>query len=367
MTAAMEPVQQVALSILIATLLLGVGAALATARLPSLRSRIAVALALATVVPFAALVASGAVRLHDVPQTPLLLVSAGAVVIAGFSLAILIRGVSQPLRELERTASRVAAGDLSARAERTGLRETDALASAFDEMALAVERLFDARAQLVSWASHDLRTPLASMQAMLEAVEDGIAGPEEYRPQMMAQVARMTALAEDLLAFATLDARVPGEGRSEVAADALLRVVAEHVGAQAGARGVTVTCSATECPPMVCNAASIERALVNIAANAVRHAPPGGAVELGARLDGDVVVLSVDDDGPGVPARDQGRVLEPFYRGDRARSSDGTGLGLAIADGLVRAGEGRIDVCDGPLGGARFTVRLPAGHAPAGT
>ena len=227
-------------------------------------------------------------------------------------------------------------------------------------MASSIEQLFDARRELVAWASHDLRTPLASMQAMIEAIEDGLAAPEDYLPTLREQVRTLSLLVDDLFELARIDAgALTLELHQLPVADlvdstiTLLRPEADarHVGLVASASGETTASVAPE---------KIERVLFNLVTNALRHTPSDGSVAVNVgRWNGDVVV-SVEDTGSGLEPEALGRMFERFWRADRARSGAGMGLGLAIARGLVEAHGGRIWAENREQGGARILFTLPA-------
>jgi len=357
---AMKPAEQAALWVVVAGVVVGLIGMVVAGRLPSLRSRVVLALALATVVPFAALVFSGALMLDELPKTPLVIVAVGALLIGGVAAATLLRSVGAPVRELSDAAERIAGGELSARAPVSGLTETDALAASFNAMATSVEELFDARSQLVAWASHDLRTPLAAMRAMLEAIEDGVADADEYLPAMAGQVERMSALVNDLLELAAIDAGTMPRELDEVRVSDLLNAAVAAFDAQARAAGIALTAQTDQLLMLRCNPAAIDRVFANLVANALRHTPAGGTVELAAHADGSIVVMTVADSGPGLDPTEHERVFQQFYRGDRARSTPGAGLGLAIARGLVEAHGGSITASRSALGGAAFTLRVPS-------
>jgi len=188
-------------------------------------------------------------------------------------------------------SAHLAAGDLSARAPTGGARELAALADSFNAMAVSIEQLFDARRELVAWASHDLRTPLASMQAMIEAIEDGLAEPGDYLPTLREQVRTLTLLVDDLFELARIDAgaltlelhRLPVSG----IVDSALRLLepeaaARHVDLVAHAEGETTADVAPE---------KIERVLFNLITNALRHTPSDGSVAVNvARQHGELLV-----------------------------------------------------------------------------
>ena len=227
-------------------------------------------------------------------------------------------------------------------------------------MASSIEQLFDARRELVAWASHDLRTPLASMQAMIEAMEDGLAEPADYLPTLRGQVRTLTLLVDDLFELARIDAgaltlelqRLPVSGLVDSAVRLLKpEAAARRVDLVAHSDGETTAAVAPE---------KIERVLFNLVTNALRHTPSDGSVAVNvARRDEDVLV-SVEDTGTGLEPEALGRMFERFWRADRARSQAGKGLGLAIARGLVEAHGGRIWAENREQGGARVSFTLPA-------
>jgi len=197
---------QLSIVVASATLAVGLATVLALRLLPTVRLQLAGLAFLAVVLPLSAVLLSGWVMFHMGADVKILAVaSASASVAIGAALA-LAWSIAARMRELERTSRKLAAGDLSARARVAGPRELEELARATNEMAENVERLFDARRQLVAWASHDLRTPLSSLQAMLEAIEDGLVEPAQYLPAMGEQVDRLRMLIDDLFELARIDA-----------------------------------------------------------------------------------------------------------------------------------------------------------------
>ncbi|HSC90543.1 MAG TPA: ATP-binding protein, partial [Gaiellaceae bacterium] len=230
-----------------------------------------------------------------------------------------------------------------------------------NEMAASVEELFDARRQLVAWASHDLRTPLASMQAMLEAVEDGLVEPERYVPALKQQVDALRVLVDDLFELARLDAGVLSLELREAPLADVVRAALGGLEAEAESRHVELAARIDGDPTAVCAPDKVERVLLNLLTNAIRHTPSDGSVAVIVEpLDGEVRV-SVEDTGEGIPADSTRRVFDHFWRGDRSRTSEtgGAGLGLAIAHGLVEAQGGRIWAENVAGGGARVSFTLP--------
>jgi len=244
-----------------------------------------------------------------------------------------------------------------------GPAEVVELASTLNEMATNLEGLFDARRQLVAWASHDLRTPLANMQAMLEALEDGLVEPERYLPALREQVRTLTGLVDDLFELARIDAGALTVELREARLPVLVESCLRGVEAEARARQIHLDAQVPiETPPVRCAPDKVERVLLNLLTNALRHTPSDGSVAVLVAPGAAEVRVSVEDTGEGIPPEALKRVFDRFFRIDEARSRarGGAGLGLAIARGLVEAQGGRIWAENREGGGARISFTLPA-------
>lgn len=243
------------------------------------------------------------------------------------------------------------------------------LDQAYRRLRLGREReraLESARRELVAWVSHDLRTPLAGMRAMAEALEDGVvADPEtvgRYHRQIRLEVDRLSGLVDDLFALSRIHAGALRLSRSRIGLGDLVADALAGVEQLARAKGVRLTGEAGPVVPVQADAGELSRALRNLVVNAIRHTPGDGTVVVRASAEDGTACLSVADCCGGIPADDLPRVFDVAFRGEAARtpSPDGTGagLGLAIARGIVEAHEGTIDVVNsGP--GCRFEIRLP--------
>jgi signal transduction histidine kinase len=352
-----------ALVVAAATLLLGLVAAMLLRRVPTLRLQLAGLGLLAVVLPLAAVSISGAVMFSSGHDVVLLFVAASASTAALVAAVVLGRAIAGRIDRLRAVSEALARGDLAARAQEDGPAELAALASSFNEMAGDLERLFDARRELVAWASHDLRTPLASLQAMLEAVEDGLAEPDRYLPAMREQVRALSGLVDDLFELARIDAGLLTLEIREAPLSGLVESCLRGLEAEARARHVTLEARLHEGSPAVrCAPDKVERVLFNLLTNALRHTPSDGAVAVLVEPRDVEVQVTVEDTGEGLPADAARRVFERFWRDDAARSpaQGGAGLGLAIARGLVEAQGGRIWAENRPEGGARISFTLPA-------
>jgi signal transduction histidine kinase len=283
--------------------------------------------------------------------------------------------IAVAVADLIHSARALAGGNLASRVPVTGRDELAALAETFNDMAGRLEaaarqqkELETLRRDLIAWTSHDLRTPLTSIRAMVEALTDGVvtdpATADRYLRTIRADVQRLNGLIDDLFELAQLDAGGP---RLETALHSLSDLISDTVESfqpLAQAREVRLSGEVEAgVDPVQMNSAKIGRVMANLLSNALRHTPAGGAVMVTAYRAKGAVVVEVRDSGPGLAPQDLGRVFERFYRGDAARArveaSSGAGLGLAIAKGIVEAHGGAIRAENAPGGGARFVFTLP--------
>ncbi len=246
---------------------------------------------------------------------------------------------------------------------------------ALAEMAASTERAMEraaesSRRQLVAWVSHDLRTPLAGIRALSEALQDGVVvDPVEsidYARRINTETVRLSAMVDDLFELSRINAGALHLQLRRIALESLVADALESTSPSAGQRNITLHAQAPGGWPMFCGAEpELTRVLRNLLVNAVRHTPSGGSVTVVAGVDDREVWLAVDDGCGGIPDADLPRVFEVAFRGSPARSpvvdrsSTGAGLGLAIARGLVEAHGGSVSVRNRGSG-CRFEVRLPA-------
>ena len=351
---------EVAVFLVLGTIGGGVAAALLLRLLPTVRLQLAGLALLAVVLPLGGVLASGWVMFHMHDDANILAVSSAAALSAVVAALLLARWILAPLDRLRAASTDLAAGRLSTRAPEQGPAELAEMGGAFNSMAGSIERLFEARRELVAWASHDLRTPLASMRAMLEAVEDGLAEPQEYLPQLNDQVQTLSSLVDDLFELARIDAGVLTVHVHEADLAPVVGSCVRSFEAEARAKGISLdTRLDAAVPPVLCAPDKVERVLHNLLTNALRHTPSDGAIAVVVSPDGAEVTVAVEDSGEGVSGEAGERMFERFWRGESSRTSSGSGLGLAIARGLVEAQGGRIWAENRREGGARvaFTLR----------
>ncbi|HPU38757.1 MAG TPA: HAMP domain-containing sensor histidine kinase [Microthrixaceae bacterium] len=226
---------------------------------------------------------------------------------------------------------------------------------------LALER---SRRELVAWVSHDLRSPLAGIRAMAEALEDGVVDdPDDvlrYLQTIGSETDRLAALVDDLFELSRITSGTLDLSPQPVRVDELVGTVVKAAAATARARSLDLRCELGDPPPLLVSPAEASRVLRNLLDNALRHTPSGGTVQVTVSSLGAEAVISVVDECGGIPTQDLDRVFDVAFRGDAARTRDtgGGGLGLAIAKGLTEAQDGRIEVAN-HSGGCCFTVRFP--------
>lgn len=278
------------------------------------------------------------------------------------------------LKRLLAGVEAVGSGELATRVEPEGHDELGELAQAFNTMAAELQAAYmsradmeEARRQLIGAVSHDLRTPLATMRAMVESINDGVVDDPEtisrYHQIMQAEIAYLSRLIDDLFELSQIDSgllqlrREPGNLADLVSGT--LEVLSPH----AQERGVELKGEVDERIPLVSmDTPRMQRVLYNLVQNAVRHTPSDGTIVIRAVDAGSDVEVSVIDSGEGIDETDLSRIFERFYRGaNKARSRDdgGSGLGLTIAKGIVELHGGRIWAQSAAGQGARFTFALP--------
>jgi signal transduction histidine kinase len=321
-------------------------------------------------------------RISGDTQNTALLVAAG--LIAGLTGALLlfsglISSMRRPLEQLVDAAGRLAAGDRSARVEIGGLAETAALGAAFNEMADELEREASQRDQLdrlkdefVLTASHELRSPLTSVQGFAELLmleKDSLTQRQVETVEIILENCRhLVHLLNDLLDLARSDA-----GRLAIAPrptdlTPLIEETVRTIRGQTEAANQTLTTRIEPGLPQISGEADrIRQILVNLLTNAHDYSPEGASIEVSARVLGAEVEIAVSDNGPGIPESQLQQIFERFVRGDAGLTQrvGGTGLGLAIAKSLVELHGGTIGAESVPGQGSIFRFRLPVAAADA--
>ncbi|GAB4468130.1 MAG: hypothetical protein Kow00124_02040 [Anaerolineae bacterium] len=294
---------------------------------------------------------------------PLIQAGLVGVLVALIVAALITNWVSRPLRALAGAASQIADGDYSRRAPESGPREIQEVARVFNRMADQVQRSQQTQREFLANVSHELKTPLTSIEGYSQAILDEAAIPERAAAVIYDEARRMRRMVEELLDLARIESGQTPLRRVRVDLGGVLGAVLERLSIQAAEKGITLVREVGQLPHITGDGDRLAQVFNNLLANALDFTPPGGQVKVSARREADQVHVMVQDTGPGIPAADLERIFERFYQVDksRARSSDraGMGLGLAIAREMVQAHGGRIEAESPASGGAVFHVWLP--------
>lgn len=289
-----------------------------------------------------------------------------AAAIALLMVQLMSKGMTSPLRDMERAVTAMANGDHSQRVETSSADEVGRLAVAFNEMAQELAELDRQRRELIANVSHELRTPISALRATLENLVDGVVEPDPALLRtMLAQTERLQRLVSQLLDLSRLESGASPLHLQHFAVSELLEAVAD----ESALHSPDVAFRVQVEPPELAIDGDPERlhqVFANLTDNAARFTPDGGEVTLAARPSAGGVTLEVLDEGPGIPSEALNRVFERFYRTDEARSTDegGSGLGLAIARWVVDLHGGRIRAERRQPTGCRMVVVLPESPGP---
>jgi signal transduction histidine kinase len=289
----------------------------------------------------------------------------GLVVSAGLAW-ITARGVSGPLQRMAGAARAVSRGDLSVRMQPTGPEEVRSLSAAFNEMVGRVQTSQQAQRDFVANVSHELKTPLTSIQGFAQAILDGAASDESAR-RKSAQVIydesdRLRRLVEDLLDLARYDAGQTAVARAPLDLAPLLKAVTDRLALPAKGRGVRIELAGDAVPRLSGDGDRLAQVFTNLLDNAVQHSPDGATVSVRTQVERGWLAVHVEDRGPGIPESELSRIFERFYQLDKARPGGGgrgAGLGLAISRQIVQAHGGTLTASSRVGVGSTFTVRLP--------
>lgn len=286
--------------------------------------------------------------------------SAGALLALAVAIVLGPR-ITAPVDRVLHAARAIGSGDLGARAgDVRGFSDLRQLAAAFDQMADSLAREAQVRRNMVADISHELRTPIAVLQASTEAMLDGVSElTAEGVQSLREEVLRLGRMVDDLQRLAAAEAAaiqltvVPGDlaDAAGAAADSLASIFA--------GKGVTLA-RQLEPAPVSCDRRRMHDVIANLLTNAAKFTPPGGRVVLETRRSGATAVLCVSDTGSGIRPEDLPRVSERFFRAQNSPGMPGSGIGLAIVEQLVRAHHGTMDIASEPGSGTRVTITLPS-------
>jgi two-component system OmpR family sensor kinase len=274
------------------------------------------------------------------------------------------RSVARPVEALRRATRRMAEGELSTRVGRQGGLAHDELAQLagdFDLMAGRIEALVAHDRGVLQDLSHELRSPLARLQLILDLARRGRDAAESapYFSQAEQEIARIDRMLGEMLALSRMEGGLPGMEREQLELAELVHACVEQSRLEADAQHVELRLVSVDSAEVSGNTMLLERALDNLLANAIKFSPHGGTVELSVRTGSGFAEISVRDHGPGVPVDELASLFRPFFRGSNAVRADGHGLGLAIVQRVVQVHGGSIEVDNAEGGGLEIRLRLP--------
>ncbi len=276
------------------------------------------------------------------------------VILAVFAL----RRISGPLDDLHEAAGRIAEGDYSAQASEKGPPEVRRLARAFNDMASRLSQANEQRRNLLADTTHELLTPLTVIQGNLEGMLDGVYPADETTLRGILDETNLLArLLEDLRTLALAESGALQLKKEPTELVPFLHDIVGMFQSQAENAGVAIIIDVPDSLPAVdIDPSRMRQVIINLLANDLRYSPAGGTIRLAGELDGTQVVLSVQDDGPGIAEGDLPHIFERFYK---STDSGGMGLGLAIAKRLVEAQGGSLGAKNAPDKGTIFSLTIP--------
>jgi len=310
---------------------------------------------------------------HDALLMVLLLAFSGGLI--AYSASVLAAGVMRDLEAVRYGVHAVGEGSRDIRISTEARDEISELADAANRMAARLgaseserEVAEAARRDLVAAVSHDLRTPLTSLRLLAGAVEDELVDENtrrRYLAQMSGHIEALSGLIDDLFELSRLEAGDIQWSMQQVALDELVAETVEAMRPHADQKRVAVRAEVSALvAPARANPEKLQRVLLNLIQNAIRHTPADGSVTVAAVSNGTTVEVEVADTGEGVAPEERDRIFEPFFRGGEghSRTGEGTGLGLAICRAIVEAHGGKIWLADSPTG-TRVRFSLPSATA----
>lgn len=285
-----------------------------------------------------------------------------AVVLASIAGVLYSRGILRPIEAVTRAAEALRRGDRSARTGMKGGDPITDLGATFDQMADAVEAERAFEQQLTADVAHELRTPLQSIQATVEAMQDGVLPTDEKRMSLIHdETVRLGRLTESILELSRLETGMAHIALADIDLSVPVAVAVDSTRALMESTGHTLEQAVEQGITVRGDGDRLTQAVSNLLANAARYTPEGGHIRIRVLRDGAEAVIEVADSGIGVAEEDRARVFTRFWRADpaRSRASGGLGIGLAVVREIVERHGGKVGVHEADLGGAAFVIRLP--------
>lgn len=301
---------------------------------------------------------------------PLLVQAAVVGLVIAILLAVLIaRSIAKPLQTVAKAAAEVAEGHYNQSVPISGPEEVQAVAQAFNRMSEKVRAEQRSQQDFLANVSHDLKTPLTSIQGYSQAIIDGIGNPTQAAEIIREESGRMNRMVVELTDLARLQAGQFPMHTSPIDVGQLTAAVGQRLAIVAREKGVELDVSAPSMPEVAGDGDRLVQVVTNLISNAIQYTPKGGKVKVRTQVRRGGVELSVEDSGQGIAPEELPRIFERFYQVDKARGPQrGTGLGLAIVNEIVQAHNGTITVASAGEGrGATFSVWLPLPEIPSVT
>ncbi len=297
------------------------------------------------------------------------LLAAGVMLLSGVAVFLFVRGAMKPVRNLSAAAGAIAGGDFSPRlAEDKGGREMREVSRTFNHMTKTLADVEEGRREFVANVSHELRSPITSIRGFAEGMADGVIPPEE-QPTYLRLVAdeskRLSSLVDDLLALSRLEREDAKPDWSVFDINEMLRRAIIRRMDDLDRKRIEAECDPAVDPcPVRADSDRIEQVIINLLDNALKFTGEDGKIRLSSAVNGNIVEVTVWDNGPGIPTEDRDRIFDRFFTGDRAHTSGkGTGLGLSICQRIMEMHGQTIRLLDTAEGAAfRFTLE----YAPDG-
>lgn len=296
---------------------------------------------------------------------PAVVTTSCLLIFAVLTSAAIIRSLTRSVTNLEHATRRVAGGDLDFELSARGSSEIAALTRSFEQMRRALKDEYARRARFIMGVSHDLKTPLSLIEGYAEAIADGLATDpsehERYIDVIREKARLLEGMVSQLIGFAKLETAEWKLSHEDVK----LRKFFTEIGAQYTQDAQLLDRKfgyAVDLPDdlvISMDRSLVVRAFENLIGNAIRYTPPGGEIELSARIAENAIRISIHDTGPGIPAGDLPLIFDPFYRGSNSRREEGTGLGLAIVSSVIESHGWSIDVHSDATTGTTFAIRIP--------
>jgi two-component system sensor histidine kinase BaeS len=302
---------------------------------------------------------------------PRLFLAGGVSFLASVIVAsLLARSISKPLRQITAASEEMSHGRYDQQIPSYGGEEVGRLATAFNDMARQVSRSHRTLRDFIANASHELKTPLTSIQGFSQAMVDGALTTREDFSEagriINEEAVRMRGLVDDLLYLSQVEAGVAVLNLDPVDTEEMLRETRERFHRRAEQGDVRLVIEPAPTPPVKADARRLEQALANIVDNALRHTPRGGTVSMRSSANNGHIELAVHNTGSYIAPEILPRVFERFYQVDpvRSRANGNTGLGMAITKEIIDAHGGTVTVASSPESGTEFVITLPSFPQP---